>query len=125
MASAPLTPSSEEMKLPLPIITQTELQSRLAQETGYTKADWKYFLDVLGTIVGDAMTNCERVKIAGLVVEPALKKATKKRMGRNPATGEEVEIAAKPASVRIKLTALKTLKDSAPPVQRLRKKLAA
>jgi len=109
----------------LPIITQTDLQSRLAEETEYSKADVKLFLEALNAVTQDAIANCERVKFAGVVIEPALKKATKKRMGRNPATGEEVEIAAKPASVRVKVTALKTLKESAPTVQKLRRKLAA
>ena len=37
--------------------------------------------------------------------------ATKKRMGRNPATGEEIVIPAKPATTRVRVTALKKLKD--------------
>ena len=37
--------------------------------------------------------------------------ATKKRMGRNPATGEEIVIGPKPASIRVRVTALKRLKD--------------
>ncbi|MEW8497160.1 MAG: HU family DNA-binding protein [Candidatus Thiodiazotropha taylori] len=32
-------------------------------------------------------------------------------MGRNPATGEAIKIAAKPAKTVVKLTALKALKD--------------
>jgi nucleoid DNA-binding protein len=32
-------------------------------------------------------------------------------MGRNPATGEEIEIKAKPATTRVRVTALKRLKD--------------
>jgi nucleoid DNA-binding protein len=111
--------------MPLPIVTQTDFQSRLAEETEYSKADVKFFLDSLQTVVGRAVANCERVKFAGLVVEPALRKATKKRLGRNPQTGEQVEIAAKPASVRIKLTALKPLKEKAPSVQKLKKRLPA
>ena len=34
-------------------------------------------------------------------------------MGRNPATGEAVKIAAKPARTVVKVTALKMLKDKA------------
>lgn len=37
--------------------------------------------------------------------------ATKRRMGRNPRTGEQVEIAAKPAYTRVRLKALKALRD--------------
>jgi nucleoid DNA-binding protein len=32
-------------------------------------------------------------------------------MGRNPATGEEIVIPAKPATTRVRVTALKKLKD--------------
>jgi nucleoid DNA-binding protein len=39
------------------------------------------------------------------------KKATKARMGRNPSTGEEVKIPAKPAQDVIKARPLKGLKE--------------
>jgi nucleoid DNA-binding protein len=37
--------------------------------------------------------------------------ATKERTGRNPATGEEIKIAAKPAKKVVKVRALKKLKE--------------
>jgi nucleoid DNA-binding protein len=107
----------------LPMTTQPELVEKLAYETGFSKADTKLLLSSLGVVVESIMQDCERVKLAGVIIEPAMRKATKKRMGRNPATGEEVEVAAKPASVRIKMTATKPLKDAAPSVQKLRKRL--
>jgi nucleoid DNA-binding protein len=39
------------------------------------------------------------------------KPRTKARMGRNPATGEAIKIAAKPATTVVKVSALKALKD--------------
>jgi nucleoid DNA-binding protein len=39
------------------------------------------------------------------------KPATKARMGRNPATGEPMKIAAKPARTVVKVLALKGLKE--------------
>ena len=49
--------------------------------------------------------------LPGLLKVRAVKRpATKKRMGRNPATGEEIMIPAKPASIRVRVTALKRLK---------------
>jgi nucleoid DNA-binding protein len=39
------------------------------------------------------------------------KPATKSRLGKNPFTGEEITIKAKPARKAIKVTALKGLKD--------------
>lgn len=109
----------------LPLITQSQLQTMLAEEAGISKAQARDVLISLDNIVFDAVFNCERVKIAGVTIAPAVKAATKKRMGRNPQTGEEVPVAAKPASVRISLRAAKPLKESAPTVQKLRRKLAA
>src|SRR5262245_4409172 len=109
----------------LPLVTQSELQTMLAEEAGISKAQAKDVLIAIETIVNDSIFNCERVKIAGVVISPAVKKATKARMGRNPQTGEEVPVSAKPASVRISLRALKPLKESAPTVQKLKRKLAA
>jgi len=49
--------------------------------------------------------------LPGLLKVRAVKRpATKKRLGRNPATGEEIMIPAKPASIRVRVTALKRLK---------------
>jgi nucleoid DNA-binding protein len=109
----------------LPMLTQNELIDELVYHTGYTKSECRVFLLALSDITTGSLGNCQRVKFAGLIVEPALRKATKKRMGRNPATGEEIEIAAKPASVRVKLTATKPLKDALPSAQRLKKRIAA
>lgn len=47
----------------------------------------------------------------GIKVRRVVKKATKARMGRNPFTGEEIKIPAKPARKSVKVTALKTLKS--------------
>lgn len=46
----------------------------------------------------------------GIRVRRVQKKATKARMGRNPFTGEEIQIPAKPARKSVKVSALKTLK---------------
>ena len=46
-----------------------------------------------------------------LKIKSVKRPATKKRMGRNPATGEEIVIGPKPASIRARVTALKKLKD--------------
>jgi len=109
----------------LPLVTQSELQSMLAEEADITKAQARDVLVAIENIVNDCIFNCERVKIGGVTIAPAVKKATKARMGRNPQTGEDVPVAAKPASVRIALRAAKPLKDSAPSVQKLKRKLAA
>lgn len=57
----------------------------------------------LDEVVFEELGNAQKVQTGGLVqrtvrVEPA----QKKRQGRNPATGEEIEIAAKPATVDLR-----------------------
>src|SRR5215471_9062030 len=93
----------EGVKMALPLVTQSELQARISEETGMAKINVRDMLIALENVVNDAIFNCERVKVAGVTIAPAVKKATKARMGRNPQTGEEVAVAAKPASVRIAL----------------------
>jgi hypothetical protein len=51
--------------------------------------------------------------------------AQKKRKGRNPGTGEEIEIAAKPASVDLRARPLAKAKGALPSVQKARRRLAA
>ena len=53
-----------------------------------------------------------------------VKEATKPRQGRNPATGEEITISAKPASVALKARPLAKAKAALPSVQKARKRLA-
>ena len=48
----------------------------------------------------------------GVKIRRVKKPATKARTGRNPATGEQITIAAKPAHNVIRVSALKALKDT-------------
>ena len=81
-------------------LTQTQLAGAVADRAEITKAEAKRVLDALEEIVLDEIANAEKVKIGGLVqLTVRVKPASKARKGRNPATGEEITIAAKPASV--------------------------
>lgn len=104
-------------------MTQAQLADELADRTGLSRGDARKVLGTLEDIVIDNLSNCIRTQVAGITIEPKVKAATKKRMGRNPATGEEVQIAAKPASVRVATRASKTLKGHAPSVKRLQARL--
>ena len=108
----------------LPMWTQTEIIDHLHEVTGFPKGEIRHLLTAQAELVQDVMLNCERIKLAEITVEPKMRKATKKRMGRNPATGEEIEISAKPASVKIVARVGKKLQDQVPTVQKLRKQLA-
>lgn len=95
----------------LPMVTQPELVENISDSTGFSKSDVRVFLTALEEQIVGALEDGCRIKVAGVQIEPRVKKATKKRMGRNPATGEPVQIAAKPASVQIKARVLAQLKN--------------
>lgn len=67
-----------------------------------------------------------RCWIGGLVqLTVRVKPAAKARTGRNPATGEEITIAAKPASVDLRARPLARANGALPSVQKARCRLAA
>lgn len=110
----------------LPMITQTELINNICENTGQPKNTVKDVLAALGVEISWAIENCERIRIANMVtIEPKLRKATKKRQGRNPATGEQIMIPAKPASVQVRARISRSLQQSAPSAAKLRRRLAA
>lgn len=97
----------------LQMVTQTEMIQDLVDRTGWSKGDVKAFLQHMEDFTLDMVQDGFRVKFpAGVVVGAAVKKATKRRKGRNPATGEEIMIAAKPASAKIAVRIVKPLKDT-------------
>ena len=82
-------------------LTQTQLASEVAERSGLTKSDAKAALAALEEIVLEELGNAEKVRIGGVVqLVVRVKEATKPRQGRNPATGEEITISAKPALSR-------------------------
>ena len=106
-------------------LTQTQLVTALAERAELSKADAKRALTALEEIVLAEIGNAEKVKIGSLVqLTVRVKPATKKRAGRNPATGEEITIAAKPASVVVAARPLAKTKAALPSVQKARRRLA-
>jgi nucleoid DNA-binding protein len=83
-------------------------------------------LAALEEVVLDQIAQAEKVKIGGVVqLDVRVRPATKARPGRNPATGEEITISAKPASVALKARPLAKAKAALPSVQKARKRLAS
>ncbi len=87
--------------------------TEMAANTGLTKKQVEAVMEELESLIERHI----RKRGVGEFVLPGLLKvrsvkrpATKKRPGRNPLTGETIMIPAKPASVRVKVTALKKLK---------------
>jgi DNA-binding protein HU-beta len=105
-------------------LTQTQFADEIADRADFTRADVKRFLAALEEVVLDQLGEAEKVKIGTLVqLEVRMRPATKARPGRNPATGEEITISAKPASVAVKARPLAKAKAAAPSVQKAKRKL--
>jgi DNA-binding protein HU-beta len=107
-------------------LTQTQLITAVADRAELSKTDAKRALTALEEIVLEELGNAEKVRVGGLVqLTVRVKPATKKRQGRNPATGEEITIAAKPAGVDLRARPLAKAKAALPSVQKARRRLAA
>ena len=107
-------------------LTQTQLATAVADRAQLSKADAKRALAVLDEVVLEELGNAEKVRIGGLVqLTVRVRPAQKARKGRNPATGEEITIAAKPASVDLRARPLARAKGALPSVQKARRRLAA
>jgi DNA-binding protein HU-beta len=104
-------------------MTQTQLADAVADKAGLSRADAKRVLTALEEVVLEEIGNAEKVKIGGVVqIEARMRPATQERPGRNPATGEEIIIAAKPASVAVKARPLAKAKAAAPSLAKLQSK---
>jgi len=98
-------------------MTQTQLADAVAEKAGLSRADAKKAIAALEDIVVEQIGKAEKVKIGGVVqIEARYRPPTSEREGRNPATGETITIAAKPASVAVKARPLAKAKNAAPPV---------
>ena len=105
-------------------LTQTQLADEVANRSGFSRAETKRVLEALEEVVLDQIGNAEKVKIGGVVqLDVRVRPATKARPGRNPATGEEITISAKPASVAVKARPLAKAKAAAPSIQKAKQKL--
>ena len=103
-------------------MTQTQLADAVAEKAGLSRADAKKAIAALEEVVLDEIGNAEKVKIGGVVqLDVRVRPATEARPGRNPATGEEITISAKPASVAVKARPLAKAKAAAPPLSRVQK----
>ena len=106
-------------------LTQTQLASAVSERAEISRAEAKRVLDVLEQVVLEELGNAQKVRIGGLVqLTVRVKPAQKARMGRNPATGEAIKVAAKPASVDVRARPLAKAKAALPSVQKARRRLA-
>jgi DNA-binding protein HU-beta len=105
-------------------LTQSQLVAEIADRAEVTRADAKAVMNALEDVVLEELGNAEKVKIGGLVqLAVRVRPATKARPGRNPATGEEITISAKPAAVALKARPLAKAKAALPSVQKAKRAL--
>jgi nucleoid DNA-binding protein len=105
-------------------LTQTQFADAVAEKAGISRTEAKNFITALEEVVLDEVGNAQKVKIGSLVqLTVRVKPATKARPGRNPATGEEITISAKPASVDVRARALAKTKAALPSLQKANKVL--
>src|SRR6185437_6386721 len=122
----PLESRSSQLKERSMPLTQSQLTGAVAERAGLSRAQAKGAIQALEEVVLDEIGNAEKVKIGNLVqLTVRVKPATKARLGRNPATGEEITIAAKPASVDVRARVLAKTKSALPSLQKAKKRLAA
>jgi len=94
-------------------LTKSGILNELASGTGLSRKQVGSVLDELESLISRHISKrgVGEFALPGLLKVRAVKRpATKKREGRNPATGEVIMIPAKPASIRVRVTALKRLK---------------
>ena len=88
-------------------INRTELVSQMAERSGLTKAQADSALGAFQSVIFVALSEGESVRVTGLLSVERVERAA--RTGRNPRTGEEIQI---PAGYGVKLSAGSTLKSA-------------
>ena len=96
--------------------TKSEILNAIAEHTELTRKQVSSVFDALGDVIKPHVgkSGPGLFSIPGLMKIKVVKKpATKARKGINPFTGEEMMFKAKPASRKVKILPLKSLKDMA------------
>ncbi|MBV1905202.1 MAG: HU family DNA-binding protein [Pseudomonadales bacterium] len=95
-------------------MTKTAILKEIAENTELSTKQVASVFEELETLIERHIKKraIGEFTLPGLLKVKSVKRpATKKRKGRNPATGEEIMIGPKPATIRVRVTALKRLKD--------------
>ena len=87
-------------------MNKKQLMSKIATTLNQSKADAERTFDSIPSLILDCLKNDEQVKIAGFGTYKVAKR--KARIGRNPRTGEQIQIA---ASQKVKFLPAKALKE--------------
>lgn len=101
-------------KAPAKAMTKTDVFNALAEATGLTKKQVSSVFDALSDLIGTELgkKGPGQFTVPGLLkLKTRVKPAVPAGMRRNPFTGEDKMMPAKPASKTVKATPLKKLKD--------------
>lgn len=89
-------------------LSRNDLVAELANRTGSTKKDVDEFVTAFAELVIDSVAKGEKISIPGVLSVELVERAA--RTGRNPATGETIDI---PAGKGVKVSAGSRLKAAA------------
>nr|WP_211208842.1 HU family DNA-binding protein [Aeromicrobium marinum] len=89
-------------------MSRSDLVSALAEKAGTTKTEADAVLSALSDVLLDSVGKGEKVSIPGILSVERVSRAA--RTGRNPSTGETIEI---PAGFGVKVSAGSKLKAAA------------
>jgi len=95
-------------------MTKSEVTNALSEATGLSRKEVTKFFDELAGVIAKNLgkSGPGMFSVPGLMkIKVVRKKATEARPGKNPFTGEEIMIKAKPARNVVKVLPLKNLKD--------------
>ncbi|GAB6937843.1 HU family DNA-binding protein [Isoptericola variabilis] len=88
-------------------LNKSELVSAIAGKAELSKADAEKFLGAFQEVLEESLAKGEAVKVTGLLSVERVERAA--RTGRNPRTGEEIQI---PAGFGVKISAGSLLKKA-------------
>lgn len=96
--------------------TKSQILTNIASLSGLNKKEvHRVFLVLANEIAGHMIKRGSgefTIPETGIRVKRKTRPATKKRLGRNPATGEQIWISAKPARTVVKIVPLRALKET-------------
>ena len=91
--------------------TKSEVLTQISKDTGLSRKQVGEVFESLNGVVKKSLKGAGLFTLPGLLKMKVVKKpATKAREGVNPFTGEKMMFKAKPASKKVKILALKSLK---------------
>lgn len=92
--------------------TKSEILNLIAKDTGLARKQIGSVFESLSTVIKKSLRSNGLFTLPGLLKMKVVKKpATKAREGVNPFTGEKMMFKAKPASKKVRVMPLKSLKN--------------